>query len=302
MPPLFVSALREKIHNRATVKSLLLCGMGPHERVMEGTVLSLRIVTTSAIFLAFAAGSASAQTVTTAAPGRPLSLLQIYPKNEDAAAVRPHYRARYVRRKVARTHVANQMTGATRHAYTEAQPTPEPEQTAATQPAATPRTTTQSDAATAAAATTPAPANIWPGPDVPLPGAEALTPAPPVVPTIASNEPVTAANSNDLLTAAYHTVQVTPSSPAQATRSSAVNSTDIAADHQRVTTTTAGPNDATATWPVQRVMAVTAEPQTPYPIGSASWIAHVLAALVGAIATGALAWVLINPLPARSYE
>jgi hypothetical protein len=113
-----------------------------------------------------------------------------------------------------------------------------------------------------------------------------------------------------MLTAAYHAVQVTPPSAAQAapadtaqiTPSSTVNSTDIAADHQHVAANTAGPNDAATSWPVQRVMAVTAEPQNPNPIGSASWIAHVLAALVGAIATGALAWVLINPLPARSYE
>jgi hypothetical protein len=318
-PPLFVSALREKIHNRATVKSLLLCGMGPHERVMEGTVLSLRIVTTGAVSLVLAAGSASAQIATTA-PGKPLSLLQIYPKNEDAAAVKPHHRARYARRRVARTHVANQTTGATRHTYMEVQPAPEPQQTAATQPAATPRTTTQSAAPTSAAVTaaaatplattTPAPANIWPAPNATLPGAEALTPAPPAALAAASNEPTAAANQNEMLTAAYHTVQVTPPSAAQAalpdtvkgTPSNAVSPTDNAADHQHVAANTAGPNDAATTWPVQRVMAVTAEPQNPNPVGSASWIIHVLAALVGAVATGALAWVLINPLPARSYE
>lgn len=37
------------------------------------------------------------------------------------------------------------------------------------------------------------------------------------------------------------------------------------------------------------------------PIGSASWIAHVLAALGGAIAAGAVAWVLIRPAPERNY-
>jgi hypothetical protein len=288
---------------------------------MEDTVLSLRIVTTGAVFLALAAGSASAQTATTTAPGKPLSLLQIYPANEDAAAVKPHYRTRYVHRRVARTHVANQTTGATRHAHTEVLPTPESEQTAVAQPMATPSTAAPSTAATAApvtaaaattpaAASTPVPANIWPAADATLPGAETLAPTPPVVPTVAFSEPVTAANPNDTLTAAYHAVQVTPPSPVQATApdtaqitpSNAVNPTDIAADHQHVAANTTGPNDAAATWPVQRAMVANVEPQNPNPIGSASWIAHVLAALVGAIATGALAWVLINPLPVRSYE
>jgi len=298
-------------------------------------VQSLRIVTTGAIFLALAAGSASAQTATTTAPGKPLSLLQIYPKNEEAGAVKPHYRTRYVRRRVARAHVANQKASAARHTYTEVQPTSEPEQIA--QPAATPHATTQSNAATVAApvsaaavtavaattpATTPGPANIWPAPDLALPGARALTPAPTAALTAASNEPAVAANQNEMLTAAYHDVQVTPPSAAQAAPpdaaqiapSSAMNSIDSAADDQHLAANTAGPNntaepnntagpnDVATTWPVQRVMAVTTVPQNPNPVGSASWIAHVLAALVGAIATGALAWVLISPLPVRSYE
>jgi len=55
-------------------------------------------------------------------------------------------------------------------------------------------------------------------------------------------------------------------------------------------------------WPVQRAMVASAEPQNLNPVGSVSWIVHVLAALGATIAAGALAWVLINPLPARSYE
>jgi hypothetical protein len=38
------------------------------------------------------------------------------------------------------------------------------------------------------------------------------------------------------------------------------------------------------------------------PVGSASWLAHVLAALGGAIAAGAVAWLLIRPAPERTYS
>ena len=264
---------------------------------MEGTVPSLRILTASAIFLMLAAASAFAQTATAAAPGKPLQLFQIIEQKDDTGVVKPQHRVRYVRRRVARTHVTNQTTGAMHHAYMEVRPTPQPEQAAATPPATT------LAAATPSAATAAAPTNIWPAPDA-LPGAQALAPPP------ASNEPVAAANQSEMLTAAYHTVQVTPPiaaqetppDTAQITPPNPVDPADTAADHQHVAANAAGPNDAAPKWPVQHAMVATAEPQNPNPVGSASWIAHVLAALVGAIATGALAWVLINPLPARSYE
>jgi len=266
-------------------------------------VLSLRIVTATAVFLTLAAGNATAQTATTTAPGKPLQLFQIIEQKDDTAAVKPQHRARYVRRRVARTHVTNQTTGAMHRAYMEVRPTPEQGQTATTPAAATPPAITLA-AATPVAASAPAPANIWPVPDGALPGAQALAPPP------ASNEPVAAANQSEMLTAAYHTVQVTPPIAAQETPPdtapitppNAVDPADIAADLQHIAANAAGPNDAAPTWPVQHAMVATAEPQNPNPVGSASWIAHVLAALVGAIATGALAWVLINPLPARSYE
>jgi hypothetical protein len=50
-------------------------------------------------------------------------------------------------------------------------------------------------------------------------------------------------------------------------------------------------------------MIATATPAAddPSPVGSFSWILHVLAALGGAVATGALAWFLISPAPQRNY-
>ena len=50
--------------------------------------------------------------------------------------------------------------------------------------------------------------------------------------------------------------------------------------------------------PAARAMLVT--PSTSNPVGSASWIAQILAALLGAIAAGVVAWFLIQPAPERS--
>jgi hypothetical protein len=279
-------------------------------------VRSMRIVTTSAVLLTLAVGNASAQIATNTTPGKPIQLFQVI-QQKDGTTVRPHHRARFVRKGVAKTRIVDQKTGATRHEYMQMQPAPEPEQTAATPPAATP---------TAATATVPA--NIWPVPDVALPGvqAQSSTLSPPAAPIAASNKPATAANRNEMLTAPYDAVQVTPPSAAQATppdtaevtppsipqatpsnavqvaQANMVGPTDVAADQPHDAANTAQASNPVTSWPVQHAMVATAEPQNPNPVGSASWIAHVLAALGGAIAAGALAWVLIDPLPARSYE
>ena len=50
------------------------------------------------------------------------------------------------------------------------------------------------------------------------------------------------------------------------------------------------------------VHAMLFKPSTPSPVGSASWIAQLLAALGGAIAAGAVAWFLIRPAPERNYS
>ncbi len=43
-------------------------------------------------------------------------------------------------------------------------------------------------------------------------------------------------------------------------------------------------------------------PSAPSAVGSASWIAQLLAALGGAVAAGAVAWLLIRPAPERHYS
>lgn len=53
--------------------------------------------------------------------------------------------------------------------------------------------------------------------------------------------------------------------------------------------------------PKAPVHAMLFRPSAPSPVGSASWIAQLLAALGGAIAAGAVAWFLIRPAPERTY-
>jgi hypothetical protein len=321
---------------------------------MEDTVLSLRIVTTSAALLTLAAGGALAQTATTTAtePGKPLPLLRIFQKSDDAAAVTvtAHRRIRYVHRRTIRTRVASHTAGAIRDEYMQVQPAPGPAQPETTQ-------------VTPQAATT-VPANIWPTPDLTLPGTEGLMATPMAATPFAGAPvaPMTPANPDEMLAAAYHTVQagpqvsppsaeqvsppiapqitppsaeqvspptvpeitppsaeqvtprvvaqilppstehVTPPSPVQVAEANTVSPTELAPDQPHDVANTAKASNPAPSGQLQQVMVASAEPQNPNPVGSPTWIAHILAALGGAIAAGAVAWVLINPLPVRSYE
>lgn len=305
-------------------------------------MLSLRIVTTSAVFLTLAASGASAQTATTTAAGKPLPLLQIYQKNGDTAAVTPHHRARYAHRRMVRTPAANHANGAIRDTFMQVQAAPEPA------PPETAQATPQAATAT--------PANIWPTPDLTLPGTEGLmlTPAATAPFAGAPVAPMTPANPNEALAAAYQTAQaapqvalpiapqvtppsteqvtppmapqaflpsveqmtprivaqipppstehVTPPNPVQVAQADTVSPVDVAPEQPRDAVNTAKASSPAPSGPIQQVMVATAEPKNRSPVGSPIWIAHVLAALGGAIAAGVMAWVLINPLPVRSYE
>ena len=58
---------------------------------------------------------------------------------------------------------------------------------------------------------------------------------------------------------------------------------------------------AAATVPQLPLHAMLFRPSAPGAVGSASWIAQLLAALSGAVAAGAVAWFLIRPAPERNY-
>jgi hypothetical protein len=96
--------------------------------------------------------------------------------------------------------------------------------------------------------------------------------------------------------------RVTPANPVQVAQVDTVSPVDVAPDqpHDAVNTTKA--SSPAPSGPIQQVTVATAEPRNPNPVGSPIWIAHVLAALGGAMAAAAVAWALINPLPVRSYE
>ena len=94
-----------------------------------------------------------------------------------------------------------------------------------------------------------------------------------------------------------------------------VNALDLAADDQDAAGAKAAtPSDVAdpdpepaaqamvaAPEPAAQAMVATPAPQDASPIGSASWIAQVLAALGGAVAAGSVAWFLIGSGPQRTY-
>jgi hypothetical protein len=128
--------------------------------------------------------------------------------------------------------------------------------------------------------------------------AAALQATPPV-----SSQAVAETDPNQIV--AGHTVQ--PASPDQAI------AVDPAADnHQQTANEQAAnrpaPSVATPAAPVAPQAAPTAiiaraaveKPETPGPVGNASWLAQVLAALGGALTAGVVAWFLIWPAPIRT--
>jgi len=140
-------------------------------------------------------------------------------------------------------------------------------------------------------ATAAAAASIWPAAETATPAdiaAFAPAPAPAPQPASASVEP-----EPSEFVVGGQTVQV--ASPDD------VNALDLAADDQDAAAKTATPSDVTEPEPAAQAMVAMPAPQDASPIGSASWIAQVLAALGGAIAAGSVAWFLIGSAPQRTY-
>jgi len=226
-------------------------------------MLSIRILAAGAV-LVIAVGSAAAQTATTSPPGKPLPLLQIVQQPNKAKARAPaKTAARFVKRTSAKTHArTHRALAAGRSRHLPTQ------------------------AATAAAA-----ASIWPAADTARPAdIAALAPAP--QPASAFAEPVAEAVPNEIVVGGQ-TVQV--ASP------DAVNPLDLAADDQDAAAKAATPSYIVQPEPVSQALVATSAPQDASPIGSASWIAQVLAALGGAVAAGSVAWFLIGSAPQRTY-
>ncbi len=234
----------------------------------------IRIGTTSAsllLFMAVTVGGASAQTATAGSPGKPLPLLQIvHQKSKAKLRSHPMMAVKFAKKTHRKRRIAKHILAKTRKAVVPAPRAPAP------------------------AATAALPENIWPAAGAATPGGMAAL-APQPAPASVSTEPVVDTDPDEIVTNG-HIVQA--ASPDE------VNPADLAADNPQKAAKAAVAHNPVAPAPVVHAMIVkptTPAAQNPTPVGSASWIAHVLAALGGAIAAGAVAWFLIGPAPQRNY-
>lgn len=237
---------------------------------MEDAVLNTHIVTTGAILLLLSgmtAGGAVAQTATDETPGKPLQLLQLLhlasPPDKPATKPQAKVAAKPVARKTAHYAVV-------RHKQ--------------------PRVATQ-----VATTARPEPDSVWPAVNSDTPtNVAAVEPAPRPSPAPALADP-------SELVVAGQTVHIATADE--------VNEIDLATT-DAVTPKAVSPaamsppamspamNDVAE--PRPKSDSLTAAPQTGE-VGSASWIAQVLAAIGGAVTAGSVAWFLIGAAPQRTY-
>jgi hypothetical protein len=244
---------------------------------MEDGMPRIRIATAGAFILlslAVTLGSAAAQSVTTGSVGKPLPLLQ-FTRHKSKTRLPLHHRVAVVTKKkrVFRQRIAKHVVAKPRRAIVDARPTPAPAQIVSS----------------AIPAKSTIPANIWPTDGAVTPDSmPALTPDQPA-PSV-TTEPTVDTDPDQIVTGSHSVRAALPNGLNQAAPS---------ADPVQTTTVA-----ATAPAPVVHAMVVTAEPRSltaQSPISSASWLAHVLAALGGAVAAGVVAWFLIKPAPERTY-
>lgn len=225
---------------------------------------------------------AAAQSASDAAAGKPLPLLQ-FVRHKSKTKLAPHHRLAAVAKKkkplrpriakrariAKRTTIARHAVAKTRAAIAKVRRLPVP------------------------VASARLPVNTWAAASAALPGEmPTLTPDQPSRPVV--TEPVIDTDPNQIVTGG-HSVQ--------AALPNGLNRTDPAADQAKKTAATTALPSAAATPPVRAMMVKAGPPgvQQPSRVGSASWIAQMLAALGGALAAGAVAWFLIRPAPERTY-
>jgi hypothetical protein len=245
-------------------------------RIVSVGAMSVGII--AAIAVALVTNIAAAQTATDGQVGKPLALLAGLRPPHDHKAQQTKATVHAKTASAASKKTANKRTAATtksarkEHHRIAAKPAAEP-----TTPAVV-----QTDTNSAPPAANTFAASVWPLGTAPADAAPAPSPG-----TVADDGLKMSAVVVD-----GQTVQV--ASPDQ------VNAIDLAADDNRAAKAPA-PADRTDAKPTAR--AVFAAPvhrdETGSPVGSASWIAQVLAALGGAAAAGTVAWFLIGGGPQR---
>jgi hypothetical protein len=250
----------------------------------------IRIATAGASFLFFLAvtlGSAAAQYEATGPVGKPLPLLQ-FTQHKVKARLPPHPKLAVMaakKKKVFRERIARHIAAKPHRAIVDAGP--------ASAPLAYDATPENS----AMPENSVVPENSWPtasaGPPDAMP-----TLAPDRPPPSVTTESTVNADPDQIVTGGHSVQAALPNGLDQAAPPAA----PVKAQAKTQVKTTATASAASA--PAVHAMVVRAEPRNtsaPSPIGSASWIEHVLAALGGAITAGAVAWFLIKPAPERNY-
>jgi len=233
-------------------------------------MLRIRIFTAGAVMAVILAVSSGAIAQNNEQPGKPLALL--------AGLTPPHEKKTIVHARTAHNATAKRVR----------------KQTAKLANAAAAKASADAAPAPAPPAPSTLPENLWPAPDQATPANVAAEPAAEPAPP-----PAAAADDPDLGAVVVNgqTVQIKPADQ--------INEIDLAAGDQNVDAGAAAPTDhaeaAPAAAPVVAVAASEAASKAASPVGSASWIAQVMAALGGAIAAGSVAWFLIGSGPQRTY-
>lgn len=289
--PLFIRYLREKIRNCATLRSRLLCPIANKSWVTEWVMPRIRVVCAglvAAMAIAWVLGGARAQTAPNAPVGKPLALLAgLRPPHEARHAV--HGKAVHVAIRKAAARKSHHVRTAAEHgrhvvARKIARQWHEPSEAAVTASAFAEQPPAQAT-----------PAGVEPGSAVaPTDGMTAPAPtAAPVSGPVSENAPSPGGASLDPTDVKIQMLRV--AAPNQGT--------GLAPGTQQDTPPVAASNDSAIAQPPPAPQTVLAAPvhRDTSPVGSASWIAQVLAAFGGAVAAGAVAWFLIGGGPVRTY-
>ncbi|MGH6671961.1 MAG: hypothetical protein ACRECV_08310 [Xanthobacteraceae bacterium] len=243
----------------------------PHSRIVAASASFL-------LLLAAALTSAAAQS----AAGQPMPLLQfvhhrslIHHRHKvSSAKLRPHRRfAEKLRRKgPIKRRIAKRVFSKPHHAIAVARRAPVPIQTTASA----------------------LPQNVWPTANLST-AATTATPPRGQAPGAVTMEAVVDTDPNQIVTGNHSVQAALPNGLAN------VTSSPVRSPIKKVATITAA--TPAAAKPAVHAMMVKAVPSDAQSsgVGSASWIAHMLAALGGAIAAGAVAWFLIRPAPEKNY-
>jgi len=229
---------------------------------MEDAMLSIRIIAAGALVSVMMVGGALAQTTTNSGAGKPIQLLQV-PTQPDKTKVKSHAK------RTIKIKTAAKRTGKRRSLTAKEKPIHVARAVKAAAPAATP--------ADAWPDVTPvtAPANVV-----------SAEPAPQPAPAATESTP-------SELVVGGQTVHVV--SPDDA------NEIDRAADAQNAPSAAATQSTVAAAEPTSDTVTVARAHDETSHVGSASWIAQVLAALGGAVAAGSAAWFLMGSAPQRTY-